>query len=189
MLIRRAELNDKNWICNLHTAATLGLCKTHYSEHQIQAWIKYISPALYHEVIQKQYAVVAMNGRRLVGFGAINLDNFEIDALYVSPQASGKGIGLGLLKILENKAKRMGATRMQLYSTLNAVAFYSRASYRIVQAAVETLPDGVELDCVYMEKIIRSQSDPELRAAFQKIGARDNIFGKSKKKIAEMYGQ
>ena len=54
----------------------------------------------------------------------------KIQRMAVADGARGEGVGLALLRFLEDQARRLGATRFTLGAQLTARAFYRRANYR-----------------------------------------------------------
>ncbi len=54
--------------------------------------------------------------------------------LYVAASWRGKGMGTALVKAIEQKAKTLGIRKLYLY-TPSAVSFYTRMSWRVIEAA------------------------------------------------------
>jgi GNAT superfamily N-acetyltransferase len=136
----------------VHVRAIRETCSRSYSPEQIAAWARLLSPDSYRAVLGKRVIVVATDGAMVVGFGQLNPDTGEVDAVYVLPGRQGEGIGRMLLSDLEEHARARGIATLELSATLNAAEFYERAGYRQRQAAVHRLPTGEELQCIRMSK-------------------------------------
>jgi GNAT superfamily N-acetyltransferase len=102
-------------------------------------------------------SLIAENGRDAVGFGQLDLPNGEIQAVYVSPDAQGRGVGGALLAHLEHLARREGAARITLKATLNAEAFYAAHGWRTVGRDVHKITQRISLTYVAMEKTVGPQ--------------------------------
>jgi GNAT superfamily N-acetyltransferase len=103
-------------------------------------------------VLKERVLLVATDGDAIVGFGQLNPDAGEVDAVYVLPDRQGQGIGQRLLAGLEAEARARDIRALELSATLNAVSFYAQAGYTRRHVAVHRLPTGVELECVRMGK-------------------------------------
>jgi GNAT superfamily N-acetyltransferase len=82
------------------------------------------------------------NIKKVIGVGGwqINPDDPKegvVRCMFVEPDLHGKGIGLKLLKVIENHAKDH-ITKLTLESSLNAVKFYKKLGY----TATETKDHG-----------------------------------------------
>jgi len=128
--IRRARQEDKGAIWHVHTRAIREVCKSHYSERELQIWTDILKPARYREPIKNGPFYVAVEGGSIIGFGNLNQKSGEIEALYVDPDHVGRGVGMLILEALENVATNSGLKLLCLSSSLNAVKFYEMAGYR-----------------------------------------------------------
>jgi len=150
--IRPAADGDRPAICTVHVRAIRETCSHSYAPEQISSWAGLLSPDSYTVVLEKRIIVVAADGAMVVGFGQLNPDAGEVDAVYVLPERQGEGIGRMLLSDLEEQARARGITTLELSATLNAAKFYERAGYAQRHVAVHRLPTGVELQCIRMSK-------------------------------------
>jgi GNAT superfamily N-acetyltransferase len=150
--IRPAGDRDRPGICTVHVRAIRETCSRSYSPEQIDAWAGLLSPDSYTAVLQQRIVIVAAEGGKVVGFGQLNPDTGEVDAVYVLPERQGEGIGSMLLSDLEGRARARGIATLELSATLNAAEFYTRAGYAQRHVAVHRLPTGVELQCIRMSK-------------------------------------
>ncbi|NJK50066.1 GNAT family N-acetyltransferase [Candidatus Gracilibacteria bacterium] len=151
-MIRRAKQEDKEFIWQVHTEAISELCKNHYTQQQIQAWTSFLIPESYREVIETREFFVVEDDKSIVGFGQLNFETGEVEAVYVSPKSVEHGLGRRILQTLENVAREKGLKSLHLSSSLNAVPFYKKAGYTSHYESKHHLPNGTELACIYMAK-------------------------------------
>ena len=150
--IRRATDHDRQGIWNVHVRAIREVCSRSYSEEQIASWAGLLSPDSYVAVVRDRFLVVSEDSSGIIGFGQLNKDRGEVEAVYVLPERQGEGIGGALLSSLEDAARAVGLKKLHLSATLNSVPFYRRAGYVEEGPTVHRLPTGVELPCVRMSK-------------------------------------
>ncbi len=150
-LIRRATLDDRQAIYEIQRAAILETCRRSYPEEDVTVWAGLLSPDSYH-AIQDRYFVVAERGGRIEGFGQLDEQEGEVEAIYVSPAASGKGTGAAILRHLEDHARQCGLKELKVRSTLNAESFYARHGYQHLALIRYRLVPSLMLVCVEMRK-------------------------------------
>ena len=156
--IRRAGQEDCYSIGNVHAAAVRGIRTTLYTPEEIQAWAVPRNPSSYEESISSKEFFVAEDGGAIVGFGVLNQEIVEVEAVYVTPGA-GRGIGLEVLRKLEERASALGLSMLRLNASLNAVPFYEKAGYVAQERSKYRLLTGVEIACVPMVKAMTRESD------------------------------
>ena len=149
--IRRARQEDRGAIWHVHTRAIREVCKSHYSERELQIWTDVLKPGRYEEQIRKGPFYVAVEGGSIIGFGNLNQRSGEIEALYVDPDYVGRGVGKRILAALENAAVGSGLKLLSLSSSLNAVKFYEMAGYKRQKQKRCLLPFEMVI-CVPMTK-------------------------------------
>lgn len=157
--IRRARQEDCHSIGSVHSAAVRGIPPAHYTPEEIQAWAVPRKPASYEESIRSKEFFVAEDGGAIVGFGVLNKEIGEVEAVYVSPDAGRRGIGLEVLRKLEERARALGLSVLRLNASLNAVPFYQKAGYVAQERSKYRLLTGVEIACVPMVKAMTRESD------------------------------
>ena len=149
--IRRARQEDRGAIWHVHTRAIREVCRSHYSERELQIWTEVLKPDRYTEQIRKGPFYVAVQDGSIIGFGNLNQKSGEIEALYVAPDHVGRGVGMGILQALENVALNSGLKLLRLSSSLNAVRFYEMAGYKPQRPKRWLLPSEMVV-CVPMIK-------------------------------------
>lgn len=160
-MIRKAARTDAQAVWDIRTAAIRAQCRGFYGAEILDAWTS--------GALTEQFAIwvessfhVAVDGHRVLGTGAIDLDSGQIDGIFVLPNFMGKGIGRQLLAHLENMAADVGLSVVGLSSTLNAAAFYRKCGYEGNAVEVYSSPRGFSLDCVPMKKVLlRSAVDAQ----------------------------
>src|SRR5712671_1722582 len=106
--IRRARQEDCQSIANVHSAAVTGIRTDLYTAEEIQAWAVPKQSEAYEEYIRSREFFVAEEGVVIVGFGVLNQESSVVEAVYVSPGAGRRGIGLAILRKLEERARALG---------------------------------------------------------------------------------
>ena len=152
MKIRRARREDCQFIGSVHAAAVGGISTGLYTPEELQAWADPRTPESYEELIRTREFFVAEMDDVIVGFGVLNQRSAEVEAIYVSPGAGRRGIGLEVLRKLEERASSLGLEMLRLNASLNAVQFYEKAGYVAQERSKYRLLTGIEIACVPMVK-------------------------------------
>ena len=153
--VRRAKEEDCEGIWRVHTRAIREIAKSHYSPEETEAWASPRKPEHYvKSICSKEFYVAEENGG-IVGFGALNQESGEIEAVYVLPEVVRRGVGLKILRKLEERARGLGVKSLHLDSSLNATPFYESAGYEPQKESKHRLSSGVEIGCVLMKKELR----------------------------------
>ena len=159
LTIRKAQQEDSQSIRSVHTAAVSGIRTDLYTPEEIEAWAVPKTLESYWESIRTKEFFVAEDDRIIIGFGVLNPESAEVEAVYVSPEAGGRGIGRELLRKLEQTARVRGLGVLRLNASLNAVPFYKKAGYVAQEQSKYRLSTGVEIACVPMTKLIDEAAD------------------------------
>ena len=149
--IRKAKQEDREFIWRIHTRAIKDLCKSHYTREELCAWSGVLRPGRYDKAINSTAFFVAEERDVIVGFGNLNQEKGEVEALYVDPGHVRRGVGMKILQSLEGVARDLGLGSLHLLSALNAVPFYENAGYQSQQQSKCLLPFGM-VACVPMRK-------------------------------------
>lgn len=150
--VRRATPEDSPGIGWVHVRAIRELCAARYPSEEIEAWAKQRDPEHYVEAIRGKEFYVAEQDGSVVGFGTLDKESGEIEAVYVSPDVAGRGVGSEILRKLEERAMASGLKALRLDASLNAIPFYTRNGYSTVRELKHRLTSGVEIACVLMTK-------------------------------------
>jgi GNAT superfamily N-acetyltransferase len=151
-VIRTAEAADRDGIWTVFLTSVLELCGTHYEREEVLAWAKSLEPEAFVSSINTARTLVAEDEGRIVAFGQFNPGQGEVEALYVAPDFTGRGLGRTLLRMFEAEALERGIGWMQSGSTLNAVGFFEKEGYKQARMEQLRLPDGTTLPRIRMSK-------------------------------------
>lgn len=152
MNIRKAMPQDAHAIYALHLASIRSQCSSHYSPEQIDGWTSALAPERYLEGMKLFDFFLAEEDKTLLGLCIVNTAGAELNALYISPDASGRGVGRTLYEAAEQLVKAANASTLIVKATLNAVPFYERCGFVVIGNSVHALPSGRQLPCVEMHK-------------------------------------
>ncbi|MFN3648860.1 MAG: GNAT family N-acetyltransferase [Armatimonadota bacterium] len=151
--IRPAIEDDALGLWQLRAAAIRHGAREHYSPEQIEVWVGRRTPESYHASIRKGRIVAAEDANgTVVGFGQLEPETREVEAVYVQPAWTRRGIGTRLLRTLEERARTAGLERLHLDASLNAVPFYEQSGYRIEHEVLHPLGARLVLAFVFMTK-------------------------------------
>ncbi len=81
-------------------------------------------------------------------------DAAHIRAMFVRPDWTRRGLGRAILQAGHDAARAEGFQRLDLGATLPGVALYRAFGFEEVEPFVLTMPDGVTIDAVVMERAI-----------------------------------
>lgn len=79
----------------------------------------------------------------------------RVRAMFVRADWTRRGIGRAILEACERAAAAEGFTRLALMATLPGEQLYRAYGFQEIERTMITMPDGVELDGVAMERPIR----------------------------------
>lgn len=150
--LRPATEADRRELWRIHSAAVESLCQGAYTSLEVRTWVGLLKPESYLRSDPPRTVLVAERGVSLVGFGQLDAQLGELEALYVSPQDTRLGVGSTLLSALELVAWRAGARAVNLDASLNAEPFYQTRGYLRLHAAKRVLTPEVQLSCMRMQK-------------------------------------
>ena len=157
--IRNAHAEDCEAIAGVHAAAVEGIRTTLYTAEEIEAWAVPKKREDYEKLIRTKEFIVAETDGAIAGFGVLDAESAVILAVYVNPQAGRRGIGMGIVRKLEERASTLGLAVLRLNASLNAVPFYERAGYTSQETSTYRLSTGVEIACVPMIKTLATKTD------------------------------
>jgi GNAT superfamily N-acetyltransferase len=106
------------------------------------------------------YAGHGADGGEEEGFLDPERDAARIRIFFVHPQWARRGIGRRLLAESEAAARRAGFRRLDLAAMHTGVPLYASCGYRAVERLDETMPDGVPMSAIFMEKELKD-AEPE----------------------------
>ena len=101
---------------------------------------------------EHEIRLVAELDGKPVGIGALVLEESELRAVYVSPEAARRGCGSALVREIERIAKENALTHLKLSASLNAQEFYSTLGYEVHEQSEVVLRNGHRMAAVWMTK-------------------------------------
>jgi putative acetyltransferase len=161
LILRSATHADLDAMWALRTRAIAAGSAGHYPAAIMAAWLASPLPRSYPDFVDSGGALIAQQQGAIVGNAILDVRSGEVDAVFVDPQAGGRGIGKAMLAALERMALGHGHARLSVSASLNAVPFYQAAGFVALRQALYAHPSGIGLDCVEMEKhLARAPAGP-----------------------------
>jgi len=152
VIIRNATISDAVALWAIRTDAIAQICARAYRAEVIKKWLAVPMPACWGQVLVDKQGLVATRDNQAVGFGILDIKAQKIEAVFVSPGQAGTGIGRRILTALETLAARNGLAKLSLFSSINAVRFYTMAGYQLEGPSVFSHPAGFDMPCYLMTR-------------------------------------
>ena len=95
--------------------------------------------------------LVAEMAGRVVGLGALVLEDSELRGCYVAPEAVRQGVGTALVREMEHRAAAHQLDHLELLSSINAEPFYAALGYRS-EGRTEHVMRGHPMAAIKMSK-------------------------------------
>jgi putative acetyltransferase len=154
--IREMRNLDARAFLEVHRAAVHALAAKDYPDSVIQAWAPLpITENNIAAVIanpDNETRFVAEIDGKVAGIGVLVIQNNELRACYVGPEAVRNGVGSALVRKIEAVALDRGLSSLQLDSSLTAAPFYAALGYITRGRGVHILRSGQKMACVKMDK-------------------------------------
>jgi GNAT superfamily N-acetyltransferase len=152
--IRKAIADDTDSIWTTRNAAIMAQCVGFYSIADLHIWTDGVPTERFMQsVIDKWH--VAVVDQTVVGTGIIDVASGHIDAVFVRPEMTRRGVGTSMMNYLETIALENRLCSLTLDSTLNAVNFHRRCGFTGEQQSEYKSPRGITLACVPMTKALK----------------------------------
>jgi GNAT superfamily N-acetyltransferase len=129
--IRRALPSDAEEISRVIVRALHETNRRDYPAHVITAVAANFSPERVAEKLAARRAYVAIVDGAIVG--TASLDGRVIRSVYVDPTYQGKGIGAGLMDVLEDLAREQAVSTLSVPSSITAEGFYRKLGFVFVR--------------------------------------------------------
>ena len=130
MHIRKYQSSDCNEIAELfyHTVHTVNA--KDYSKEQLDVWATgRIDLKKWDQSLCEHYSVVAVDDRRIVGFGDIDKTGY-LDRLYVHKNYQRQGIASAICDALEQAVKER---TIITHASITAKPFFEQRGYKVVK--------------------------------------------------------
>ncbi|MEN9868341.1 MAG: hypothetical protein RL748_3931 [Pseudomonadota bacterium] len=151
MLLRKAQLQDAPALWDLRIDAIRSQCAAHYPADLLQIWTAGSVSAGFSALVAEHFYLIESAGT-IVASGMVNLQDGQIDAIFVAHGHFRQGYGAQMMDFLENLARTASVPQLHLNATLNAAAFYRRRGFVGDTVSQYHSPRGIVLDCVPMSK-------------------------------------
>ena len=156
MQLRQAVERDVSAIRLIHQTAIRTVCSKDYPAKVISAWLAGNRDERYLKGIRDTSFWMVQDSDP-IGFGNISLISHKIEALFLMPDARGRGIAASLLRHLETIGFQAGLENILVDSSLTAQAFYVKHGYSLREGLGSIwLASGDELLGVPMFKRMRA---------------------------------
>ncbi len=172
-VLRLARPDEADAVDALMKASTRELFPSFYDAQQTASSVRYIASVDRTLIEDGSYFVVEINGELIACGGWSNRNKLytgsgEADSRLLNPMTepahvramftradwTRRGLGARILEACEAAAKAEGFRRLSLLATLPGVPLYDRYGFQEVQHRLVSLPDGITMDSVEMEKAI-----------------------------------
>lgn len=151
--IRAAALKDVDQIYSLIYESVSELCKLHYTREKIDSFINNLpSKVLYYKWLTDKIMIVCCDMETILSFAQYDPTDSFIDAIYVDPQHIGKGIGTNMLNYLEDVARQLNKTYIEINASINAINFYEKCGYEQQGTFFLDCRDGSKFETIKFTK-------------------------------------
>ncbi|QYJ78275.1 GNAT family N-acetyltransferase [Shewanella acanthi] len=162
--IRKATQDDAKACWDIRNAAIKYGCTGFYDAKELAIWTEGELTQSFCHIVAAHFYVAELldipphnggNLSRVVGTIMLDEPYAQLEALFVSPEVMGQGVGKRLLHFIEVKAFNLGLAQLRLQSTLNAVDFYRHCGFGgegLEEDAIYCSPRGIRLECKVMYK-------------------------------------
>lgn len=156
--IRPMRQEEARTFLDIHTRSVVGLAASHYPADVIAAWIRPVTEDNIRGFLENsanEIRLLAEIDGTPVGLGCLVLQNSELRACYVVPEAARKGVGTAIVGEIERIAKQHRLDHLQLDASINAEPFYAALGYEVVERGEHAWPSGQRMAAVTMRKVFR----------------------------------
>lgn len=154
MRIRKFRVEDAAEVARLHRATIKYVNSKDYSPQEIKAWTNRSSAKRMKGSLDKIMRYVAVDGKKIVGFGDFHLTG-ELGGLYIHKDYLSKSIGKKMLMKLESEAYKKGLKEFHLESTITAKIFYVKQGYKVIKKGKHNMGDQ-KLTIFHMRKKLKA---------------------------------
>ena len=145
VIVRRRRWSEKAQLEIVFEEATIAQCSTCYNSQQLQVLLRTNNPRQY----SANLTLVAEYERQILGY--TSLFGTSIQAMYVSPFFTRRGIGRKLIGEIETRAKTRLARYLTVSASLNAEGFYRACGYKRVKVSTTTYGQFKDIDIPIVE--------------------------------------
>ena len=125
---RLATPDDAGRLHHIRRQSILGLAPPSMAAVEAEVWAAKLTLAGMERKLRELEIWVAELDEIVAGWGAIR--GGYLEGLYTAPEFAGRGVGGGLLGMLERLMRARGIAAVAAEASSNALAFYIRRGYR-----------------------------------------------------------
>lgn len=133
-IIRKARSHEREAIHQTHMRSIREICLKDHGEDEIKGWGYRELGERWIESINGGLVWVVEHRGSIHGLASIGFTedgkSAEIQALYLTPEVIGLGIGRQLMSAMLDEAKERGSTYISLDSTITAHDFYKKFGFK-----------------------------------------------------------
>ena len=158
IIVRPLRADEGQVFLQMHGRSIRGLAVRHYPKEVIDAWTVPLTEESLRGFLKnpdREIRLIAELDGEPVGLGALVVDNSELRACYVVPEASRRGVGTALVAEIERIATENGVERLELLASVNAEPFYAFLGYEPLGRTEHVLRTGHPMAAVKMAKVLR----------------------------------
>ena len=139
--VRPAVPDDAPALCDVNIRSIREICAPDYPPERVETWCANKVPANYLKWLAdpKLRLYTGLLEGRIAGVALLDINGW-VFLMYVAPEALGQGLGKAMLHRLEDDARALGLTQLQLKSTITARAFYERQGYANLGPTQDEIP-------------------------------------------------
>jgi putative acetyltransferase len=130
---RLASPKDAPRLFDLRRRSISALAPKGMTIPEAESWASNLALSGMERKIQEMEIWVAELNSEIAGWGAIRVD--QLEGLYIDPAFAGRGIGTGLLLMLEDLMRSRGILEIRTAASSNAEGFYLRHGYEVAGTA------------------------------------------------------
>lgn len=158
--IRKATKADAQACWDIRNAAINKACAGYYDATDLIIWTRGELTEQFSRIVDAHFYVAELftdksPDKKVVGTAMLDAPYAQLEALFVSPETMGLGVGKALLGFIETLAYDQGLAQLRLESTLNAVDFYRHCGFGgegMEEESIYCSPRGIALECMVMYK-------------------------------------
>lgn len=155
--VRPMLTEEAGTFLDIHTRAVRGLAAAHYAADVIEAWVVPITEESIRGFLQNndnEIRLLAELDGTPVGLGCLVIEDSELRACYVAPEATRKGVGTAIVREIERIAREHGLDHLHLEASINAEPFYASLGYEVVKRGEHVWPSGQRMAAISMRKTL-----------------------------------
>lgn len=127
--IRRFKDSNTEELARMHSETIRTINIKDYPKEQIEVWAGPKSAT--RKYARDRIRFVALDKNKIVGFGEFR--GSDLTAIYIHKDYIGKGIGIKLLKKIEETAYKKRIRKLKCLSTITAKGFYEKYGYKNIK--------------------------------------------------------